>query len=223
VHSTHGEIIPFDFGKLTLTTIVDGDGNPRWISKEVCDYLGYVNSRGAVAKHCFNPQKMDVAKRYGQRGGAHSQTIINEEDLYHLITHSQMPAAVDFKRWIMEKVIPSIRKTGSYTLPASGKPMSHVENIARGLLSANFMIEQMKTEIAVMRPMLDKPIPIIERTVCRYFSDVPFLKDNSITWCTRRDHPVRFWQITIPPSSTVSTRNKEKSNATPRSKPWCSV
>jgi hypothetical protein len=43
----------------------------------------------------------------------------------------------------MEKVVPSIRKTGAYTMPASGKPMSHVENIARGLLSANFMIEQM--------------------------------------------------------------------------------
>jgi hypothetical protein len=57
------------------------------------------------------------------------------------------------------KVIPSIRKTGSYTLPASGKPMSHVENIARGLLSANFMIEQMKTEIAIwLSACSSKPI-----------------------------------------------------------------
>jgi prophage antirepressor-like protein len=67
-------------------------------------------------------------------------------------TRSHLPAAKNFERWIMGTVIPSIRKTGSYTLPASGKPMSHVENIARGLLSANFMIEQMKTEIAVMKP-----------------------------------------------------------------------
>jgi prophage antirepressor-like protein len=154
VHGSHGEIIPFDFGKLTLTTIVDGDGNPWWIAKEVCDYLGYVNSRGAVATHCFNAQKMTVPKRYGQNGGAQFKTIINESDLYRLITHSQLPVAKDFECWIMEKVIPSIRKTGSYTMPASGKPMSHVENIARGLLSANFMLEQMKTEIAVMKPLL---------------------------------------------------------------------
>jgi prophage antirepressor-like protein len=92
VHGAHGEIIPFDFGKLTLTTIVDGDGNPWWISKEVCDYLGYVNSRDAVATHCFKVQKMTVPKRYGQRGGAHSQTIINEPDLYRIISHSQLPA-----------------------------------------------------------------------------------------------------------------------------------
>jgi prophage antirepressor-like protein len=30
-----------------------------------------------------------------------------------LILNSQLPAAQDFERWIMEKVIPSIRKTGS--------------------------------------------------------------------------------------------------------------
>jgi prophage antirepressor-like protein len=220
---TAKEIIPFDFGKLTMTTIVDNNGNPWWVATEVCKVLGYKNSPDAVARHCKNNQKLKGIVKRDTLGGPQTVLIINESDLYRLITHSHLPAAQEFEKWIMEKVIPSIRKTGSYTLPASGKPMSHVENIARGLLSANFMIEQMKTEIAVMRPMLDKPIPIIERTVCRYFSDVPFLKDNSITWCTRRDHPVRFWQITIPPSSTVSTRNKEKSNATPRSKPWCSV
>jgi anti-repressor protein len=81
-----------------LTTIVDGDGNPWWIAKEVCDYLGYKNSRCAVVNHCFNSQKMDVPKRYGQRGGAHSQTIINEPDLYRLIK-SQLPTATDFSRW----------------------------------------------------------------------------------------------------------------------------
>jgi anti-repressor protein len=69
---------------------------------------------------------MTIPKRYSQRGGAQFNTIINEEDLYHLITNSQMPAAVDFKRWINGTVVPSIRKTGSYTLPASGKPMSHL-------------------------------------------------------------------------------------------------
>jgi hypothetical protein len=65
-----------------LITIVDGDGNPWWVASEVCDYLGYKNSPGAVAKHSLNPQKMTVAKRYGQNGGAQFKTIINESDLY---------------------------------------------------------------------------------------------------------------------------------------------
>jgi hypothetical protein len=36
--------ILFDFGKLTMTTIVDGDGNPWWVACEVCKVLGYVNT-----------------------------------------------------------------------------------------------------------------------------------------------------------------------------------
>jgi prophage antirepressor-like protein len=60
--------------------------------------------------------------------------IINESDLYRLIIGSHLPAAKEFERWIMGKVIPSIRKAGSYTLPAAEKPMSHVENTSRGSL-----------------------------------------------------------------------------------------
>jgi hypothetical protein len=39
-------------------------------------------------------------------------------------------------------------------MPAAEKPMSHVENIARGLLSANFMIEQMTKEIGILAPLV---------------------------------------------------------------------
>jgi anti-repressor protein len=109
----HCEIIPFDFGKITLTTIVDGDGNPSWIADEVCKVLRYKNSRGDVTKHCFKTQIISITNRYSIRGNP-NKTIINEEDLYHLITNSQLPAAMDFKRWIMGTVVPSIRQIGIY-------------------------------------------------------------------------------------------------------------
>jgi prophage antirepressor-like protein len=146
----HCEIIPFDFGKLTLTTIVDGDGNPWWIAKEVCDYLGYAHTPSAVRTHCKYSQIMTVSNQHSQRGGAQFKTIINESDLYRIISHSQLPAAKDFECWIMEKVIPSIRKTGSYTMPASGKPMSHVENIARRLLSATCTVHTARSSRSIL-------------------------------------------------------------------------
>jgi prophage antirepressor-like protein len=129
--------------EITLTTIVDGDGNPWWIAKEVCDYLGYAHTPSAVRTHCKYSQIMTVSNQHSQRGGAQFKTIINEPDLYRIISHSQLPAAKDFECWIMEKVIPSIRKTGAYTMPASGKPMSHLETISRGMISAAHVIEQM--------------------------------------------------------------------------------
>jgi prophage antirepressor-like protein len=105
--------------------------------------LGYVNSPGAVAKHCIKLQKLKGVARRNALGGPQTVTIINEPDLYRIISHSQLPAAKDFEKWIMEKVIPSIRKTGSYTAPTAEKPMSHLETISRGMISAAHVIEQM--------------------------------------------------------------------------------
>ena len=45
--------------------------------------------------------------------------IINESGLYSLILSSKMPSAKKFKQWVTSEVLPSIRKTGSYTLTGS--------------------------------------------------------------------------------------------------------
>jgi hypothetical protein len=50
-----------------LITIVDGAGNPWWIAREVCDYLGYVNSRDAVATLFI------LNKRWGSETRRHRQ------------------------------------------------------------------------------------------------------------------------------------------------------
>ena len=50
-------------------------------------------------------------------GGNPNKIIINESGLYSLIFGSQLPTAKKFKRWVTSEVLPSIRKTGSYSLP----------------------------------------------------------------------------------------------------------
>ena len=52
-------------------------------------------------------------------------TIINESGLYSLIFNSQLPAAKKFKRWVTSEVLPSIRKTGSYSVV---KQPAHLED-----------------------------------------------------------------------------------------------
>lgn len=42
-----------------------------------------------------------------------------EPGLYSLIARSNSPNAVSFQRWIFEDVLPSIRRTGNYSLAAS--------------------------------------------------------------------------------------------------------
>jgi hypothetical protein len=42
-------------------------------------------------------------------------TIIPERDLYRLVMKSKLPAAERFEEWVVGQVLPSIRKTGSYS------------------------------------------------------------------------------------------------------------
>ena len=44
--------------------------------------------------------------------------IISEPDLFRLVVNSKLPTAERFERWVFEEVLPAIRKTGAYTVPA---------------------------------------------------------------------------------------------------------
>lgn len=99
-----------EFGQVRTTTI---NGEPWFVGKNVADILGYSNPRDALAKHVDDDDRNTVAIRDGK--GNPNQTIINESGLYALIIGSKLPTAKKFKRWVTSEVLPSIRKTGSYT------------------------------------------------------------------------------------------------------------
>ena len=52
-------------------------------------------------------------------GGIQQVRFITEPDLYRLITHSKLPEAEKFERWVFDEVLPSIRKHGMYATPAT--------------------------------------------------------------------------------------------------------
>lgn len=101
-----------DFGKVR---IIEMDGEPWFVGKEVAEILGYSNTRDALAKHVDNEDKATVAIHDGSQN--RNQTVINESGLYSLILSSKLPKAKEFKHWVTSDVIPSIRKTGRYTAP----------------------------------------------------------------------------------------------------------
>lgn len=79
--------------------------------------LGYSDTKSALADHVDAEDKQIV-----QRGQIatldipnRGLTIINESGVYSLGLSSKLPGAKRFKRWVTSEVLPSIRKTGSYT------------------------------------------------------------------------------------------------------------
>ena len=104
------QLTPFEFQSRQLRVQADEQGNPWFLAKDVCDILGYVNSRDAVKKHC---KEGGVANRYIPEL-SNTYTFITEGNLYRLIIKSNKPEAGPFEAWVCDEVLPTIRKTGGY-------------------------------------------------------------------------------------------------------------
>lgn len=105
----------FNFEENDVRTQVIND-EPWFVGKDVADILGYTNPSKAIRDHVDDEDK-------GQNetftpGGMQVMTIINESGLYSLVFKSQLPSAKRFKRWVTSEVLPAIRKTGAYQIPA---------------------------------------------------------------------------------------------------------
>ena len=116
---TASTVTPFNFNNQDIRVILR-DGNPWFVAKDVCDTLGYVNNRDALAKHLDDDEK-GVANS-DTLGGMQKLTIINESGLYALVLRSRKPEARKFSKWVTSEVLPAIRKTGTYTAPYSVQP-----------------------------------------------------------------------------------------------------
>ena len=98
--------------------IVDQNGDPWFVAKDVMDILGLDNATRAVSR-IDEDDKADFTISKLSSNGTNQRrnyTIISESGLYSLILTSRKPDAKRFKKWVTSEVLPSIRKTGSYTV-----------------------------------------------------------------------------------------------------------
>lgn len=102
-----------EFGEIRTVEI---NSNPWLVGKDVAAALGYSNTKDALARHVDNEDKR--GSRIPTPSGAQEMTIINESGLYTVILRSDKPEAKPFRKWVTSKVLPAIRKTGSYSANA---------------------------------------------------------------------------------------------------------
>ena len=120
-----------DFGSIRT---IEQDGKVLFCGRDIAGALGYANTQDALAQHC----KSDgVAFRYpiqDSMGRTQEARFIAEGDVYRLITHSRLPAAEQFERWVFDEVLPAIRRTGSYTMPAAhARHIAYLQDLQRSL------------------------------------------------------------------------------------------
>lgn len=117
-----------DFGEIRT---VEQDGNILFVGKDVAEALGYKDAFGSLRKHVDDEDKQNCQNDSFE--SPRGMIVINESGLYSLVLSSKLPKAKAFKRWITSEVIPSIRKTGSYSKP-SKQPTTQQEQRAKAML-----------------------------------------------------------------------------------------
>lgn len=104
-------ITPFNFNTHAVRVVIQ-DGLPWFIASDVCEVLGVKNHRDSL-QHLDDDEKGVVSN--DTLGGKQQVSVVNESGLYALVLRSRKPEAKKFTKWVTSEVLPSIRKTGSYS------------------------------------------------------------------------------------------------------------
>ena len=95
-------------------------------------------------------------------------SYINEGDLYRLIMKSKLPSAEKFERWVMDEVLPSIRKTGSYGMPKTTG--GQIQLLAQGYTELEQKVNDIKDDVSELKenvPLYSCDIDEIQQHVKR--------------------------------------------------------
>jgi anti-repressor protein len=140
------EPTPFIFDSQHVrTTLIDGE--PWFAAYDVCLILGYLDGRKSVRDHV--PAQLQRVARFEtplSTSGYADLKVINEAGLYRLIMRSHATNAAKFQAWVTEEVLPSIRKTGQYTV---------AHQVPRTLADALQLAADQARELEAARPAVE--------------------------------------------------------------------
>lgn len=143
------EVFKFPATGAAVRTIVR-NGEPWFVTRDVCAVLGIANGRDAVAR--LDPDGVGTADVIDSMGRTQTASVVNESGLYELIFQSRKPEARAFRRWVTQDVLPAIRRTGRYDLaPVHAVPQSFADALQLAADQAR-QIEQQREQLAITAP-----------------------------------------------------------------------
>ncbi|MDQ9010074.1 BRO family protein [Acinetobacter gerneri] len=102
----------FNFNNHGVRVALDTDNEPLFCLADVGQALDIKNV--TVSRFKLNPKGVHSLYTL-TNGGSQMLTFINEENLYRIVFRSTKPEALNFQNWVFADVLPTIRKTGSYS------------------------------------------------------------------------------------------------------------
>ena len=101
-----------EFGQVRVVMI---DGEAWFVAADICRALDLSDVSKTVSRLDDDEKGKSLILT---QGGYQEMLVVNESGLYALVLTSRKPNAKKFRKWITSKVLPSIFRTGSYTLPS---------------------------------------------------------------------------------------------------------
>lgn len=169
-----------EFGEIRTIEI---DSKPFFVATDVAMALGYANPRKAVKDHCRGVTKRDTPTSSGMQ----QMSYINEGDLYRLIMKSKLPSAEKFENWVMNEVLPSIRKTGGYNKPLT--TLEQIQLLAQGNTELSERVDRLENDMPLYGCEIDEVQKLVKRKVVSILGgkDSEAYADRSIRSQTFRD------------------------------------
>lgn len=133
-----------EFGQ--IRALVDAQGAPAFVAKDVCLALGIGKYRDAVST-IEDDERGSVL--VDTPGGKQQMTTVTEPGFYKLVMRSRKPEAKAFQRWVTHEVLPALRRDGGYMVARDETPE---QTMARAVLLAQATIDRQRDRIAELEP-----------------------------------------------------------------------
>lgn len=154
-------VAPFDFDGQVVRAAVDDDGAPWIVAADVARALGHRDTEKMTRS--LDADEMGT-RLVGTPGGPQEMTVLTEAGVYAAILTRQTgritnpearEAVVRFKRWVTHEVLPTLRRTGSYstatTTPDVTSPDQLLAYLEAGALAARQLVAA-RQEIDALTP-----------------------------------------------------------------------
>jgi anti-repressor protein len=131
------------------------NGNVLFCGNDVATSLDYTNPQKALKDHC-REDGVTFRSVIDSMGRTQQAKFIDEGNLYRLISHSKLPSAERFERWVFDDVLPTIRKHGAYVTTAKLEEIMNDPDSWIKLLTA-LKTERQEKERLQLQTEQDKP------------------------------------------------------------------
>lgn len=178
-----------EFGSIRVVEI---NGEPWFVAVDICNALDIGNPSQALTRLDFD--EVTLISNEGKRG----MNVINESGLYELILGSRKKEAKDFKRWIKREVLPSIRKTGTYsmipktyseTLRALADEVEKNQKLLEGNAAQKRFIESVQPKQSTYSETVKEEETFLTTTVAKRFG-ITARKLNNILYMAGIQYPI---------------------------------